>query len=212
MCSIGSNFPEKKVVIDDEAYFKLSNFELAGNSGYYSSNPALTNNDVKLKRSAKFEEKLLVWVAISPDGCSRPYIAPSGQAVDQDVYVNKCLSDRLIPFINQVHKKDDVVFWPDLASSHYSNKATEFLRSNNIEFVPRSSNPASAPELRPIEDFWTELGREVYKGGWQAENLDQLRDRIRYAFNKIDLNRVHYLGSRTFTRVDKVRRKGFARI
>ena len=129
---------------------------------------------------------------------SKPYIAPSGQAVNQHVCVTKCLRDRLIPFINRVHKNDQVVFWPDLAGAHYSKMATEFLSSNNIEMVPKRSNPANTPEIRSIEDFWSELGRVVYAKGWQAENLDQLRNRIEYAFKKIDENRVHHLGNSTF--------------
>ena len=34
------------------------------------------------------------------------------------------------------------------------------------------------PELNSIEDFWAYTKREVYKKCWEAENLDQLRNRI----------------------------------
>ena len=70
---------------------------------------------------------------------------------------------RLIPFIRTIHKNDQIVFWPDLASSHYSKRTQEYLKAENIEFVPKDHNPANVPELRPIEDFWSELKREVYK-------------------------------------------------
>ena len=99
---------------------------------------------------------------------------PSGQAVNEVVYINKCLGARLIPFVESFHKNDQIVFWPDLASSHYSNMAQGFLASNNIEYVPKIYNPANVLELRPIEDFWNEIKRIVYEKNWQAENIKQL--------------------------------------
>jgi len=205
-------FRGKKVIIDDESYFGLTNFQLSGNDGYYTSNPDETPEQVKLKRKAKYEPKLLVWAALSPNGISRPYIVPSGQAINKDVYIAKCLRARLIPFIKAYHENDEIVFWPDLASSHYAKDTTDFLKSNNIDFVDKSSNPANAPELRPIEDFWVEMKRVVYANGWRADNLDQLTNRINYAFKKVSEDRVHRLGSATFTRVDRCRRNGLTNL
>jgi hypothetical protein len=123
------------------------------------------------------------------------------------VYITKCLI-KLKKFIDDVHKNDDIVFWPDLASAHYSNKVQQYLRAKNIEYVPKEHNPANVPELRPIVDFWSELKRLVYANNWKAENLDQLRNRIEYSIKKIDQDRVHRLGASTFTRVDRIRRHG----
>lgn len=173
-----------------------------------SSNVETTSNEVKLKRKEKFEPKLLVWVALSPAGISRPYIVPSGQAINQDIYIEKCLRSRLIPFIQQHHKNEDIVFWPDLASSHYSTKVQDYLIENNVEFVDKERNIANAPELRPIEDFWSAIKRAVYDKCWEAENLEQLRKRIEYCFKHIDPALVHKFGKGCFTRVDAVRRTG----
>ena len=202
-----SLFRENFVILDDESYFHLSNTELSGNAGFYTSDINTTPNEVRLKRKGKFEPKLLVWVAFSMKGISRYYIVPSGQAIDQNVYISKCMS-KLEKFIENFHKNDNIVFWPDLASSHYSNKVQEYLRSKKINFVPKEHNPANVPELRPIEDFWSELKRLVYDKNWKAENLDQLKNRIEYCFKKINPNRVHTLGASTFKRVDSVRRHG----
>jgi len=201
-------FRKKQIIIDDESYFGLRNFELSGNTGFYSSDINATLIDVKVKRKAKFEQKLLVWVALSPKGLSRHYIVPSGQAINEEIYINKCLRTRLVSFIETYHKNDEIIFWPDLASSHYSNKVQEFLRSKNIDFVPKSRNIANVPELRPIEDFWSLLKREVYEKCWKAENLGQLKSRIEYCIKKLDLEQVHRLGNASFTRVDAARRHG----
>ena len=118
-----------------------------------------------------------MWVAFSKKGISQHYIAPSAQAINEDVYICECLP-KLEKFIAKYHENDEIVFWPDLASSHYSNKTQVYLKSKNMEYVPKVHNPANCPELRPIEDFWAELKRLVYEKGWKADNLDKLRQRI----------------------------------
>jgi hypothetical protein len=42
-------------------------------------------------------------------------------------------------------------------------------------------NPANVPEARPIEDFWAHLKRNVYMDGWQAKNLNQLKQEFLFA-------------------------------
>ena len=46
--------------------------------------------------------------------------------------------------------------------------------------ISKSSNNWSdnTQEIRFIEDFWSLIKGEVYKDGWEAENLDQLKKRI----------------------------------
>ena len=84
-------FRKKIIIIDDESYFPLSNSDLSENAGFYTSDLDATPNEVKLKRKSKYEPKLLVWIALSEKGVSKYYIAPSGQAVNENVYISKCL-------------------------------------------------------------------------------------------------------------------------
>ena len=120
-------FRKKEVILDDESYFGLSNCQLSENVGYYSSDISQTPDHVKLNRVDKFQKKLLVWIAISSKGISNPYVISSGQAINETVYIENCLNARLVPFIETFHKNDEIVFWPDLASAHYSRKTQEFL-------------------------------------------------------------------------------------
>ena len=202
-----SIFRKKVVIIDDKSYFYLSNTNISGNAGFYSSDINAASNDVRLKRKDKFEPKLLVWITFSTKGISQQYIALSGQAVNEDVYISKCLV-KLEKFIEKHHKNDNIVFWPDQASSHYSRKVQSYLKAKNIEFVSKEHNPANVPELRPIEDFWSELKRLVYNKNWQAKNLGKLKKRIEFSIKRIDIESVHRLAAATFTRVDTVRRHG----
>ena len=202
------NFKNSNFILDDESYFTLSNSTLTGNDSYYSNDRTLTPNDVKHYDKSKYEPKVLVWLAISTKGVSKIFIRPSGMAVNQEVYLNECIIKRLVPFINQHHKDDNYVFWPDLASSHYAKSVTDWLEQNNIPFVPKAMNPANVPEARPIEDYWAILKREVYIDGWTAKNVDQLESRIRYCLKKMDVKVVQNLVATTHKRLDQIRRYG----
>jgi hypothetical protein len=58
-------------VLDDESFFTKSNGNLSGNDQFYSDNVSKTPDDVKNKHQSKFEEKILVYQAISTRGRSK---------------------------------------------------------------------------------------------------------------------------------------------
>ena len=78
-------------IIDGESYFTLSNSVLAGNDSYYSNDRIQTPDDIKHFDKAKYEPKVLVWIAISPKGLSKPYFRPSGMAFNQEVYLSRSI-------------------------------------------------------------------------------------------------------------------------
>ena len=113
-------FRKKIVIIDDKSYLSFKQHQSFCKAGYYTSNLDAKPNEFRLKRKSKYEPKLLAWVALSEKGVSKHYIAPSSQAFDKEVYISKCLV-KLKKFINEVQKNDEIVFWPDIASAHYSS-------------------------------------------------------------------------------------------
>ena len=93
----------------------------------------------------------------------------------------------MVPYIRNLRENTRYIFWPaDLAGAHYSKIAVQFLKDQNIQFLPKSENPPNTPEIRCIEDFWSLIKGEVYKDGWEAENLGQLEKRIKYCFKNVD--------------------------
>ena len=195
-------------IIDDESYFTLAHSSQPGNDRFYSSDIDRTPEDVKHRYQSKYEQKLLVWICISPKGASKPYFLPSGMAINQDVYLNQIVKRFLEPFIEEHYKPDEYVFWPDLASAHYAKAVTNYLSAKKINFVPKAINPANVPKCRPIEDFWANLKRMVYEGDWTAKNLDELKKKIRATLNKIDFNLVQSHASSVPKRLDHLRRYG----
>jgi len=156
-------------VIDDEKYFTLTH---SLNDSYFSSpTKSKTHENVSHKPKAKFEPKLMLWIAISKYGISKSYFKPSGLAINQNVYLNKCVKKRLIPFIRDKHSDNNYMFWPDKASSHYAEKVVKHLKEQNIRFVSKYRNPTNVPQCRPIEDFFGYLCQKVYDKGWSAKTI-----------------------------------------
>jgi hypothetical protein len=142
-----TKYRELDFILDDESYFTLDHSAQPGNNIFYSSNVNLTPDNVKYKFQEKYPEKLLVYLAISPKGVSKPFFVPSGLAVNQKVYLESCVKKVLEPFIRKHYKQGKYVFWPDLASSHYAYTVQDYLKEKNINFVPKWLNPANVPKV-----------------------------------------------------------------
>ena len=90
--------------------------------------------------------------------------------MDSKTYLQECIINRLIPFIEKNHNLNDVFFWPDLASIHYSKNVLEFLESK-LEIVPRNKNPPNVPQTRGIELLWAIYKKNYCKVSKTPKNL-----------------------------------------
>ncbi|CAF2193059.1 unnamed protein product, partial [Rotaria magnacalcarata] len=90
---------DSELIMDNEKYFLLQDQSVPTNRGFYTSDKRTTAPQIKFKRIQKFE--------------------PKKQAIGQIPYLNQCIIARLMPFITSHHTKGKVLFWSDLASSHY---------------------------------------------------------------------------------------------
>lgn len=103
--------------------------------------------------------------------------------MNSQLYIDECLQKRLLPFVNQ----HDVpcIFWPDLAPIHYSRAALQWFEDNNIQLVPKTANPASVPEDRPIERYWALSKRELKKEPKAATNDKEFKYRWKRASSRV---------------------------
>jgi hypothetical protein len=85
-------------------------------------------------------------------GISEPVFLKAGLAVKKEVYLSKYLPV-LHKFIQKHHKNKKIVFWPDLASAHYTKDTLVLLEELKIEYVSKEENPPNVPQIRPIENF-----------------------------------------------------------
>ena len=111
---------------------------------------------------------------MSSKDVSNVYVHRSKQTIRQDTYLNQCINKRLLPFIDKCHQNGNYLFWPDLASAHYSKLVQERLNEKNVPFVIRKDNSPNVSQARPIETVWTLLEQKVYENNWEAENSDVL--------------------------------------
>ena len=64
------------------------------------------------------------------------------------------------------------------------------MSNNGINYVEKDENPPSAPQIRPIENYWGILKMKVYEGNWSAKNQENLIRRIKIKQKKISQDTV----------------------
>jgi len=141
-------------------------------------------------------------------GLSKPLFRRSKSvAINSSIYIDECLNKRLLPFIHEHHQDLDYIFWPDLASAHYSMESTTRM-NENVNYVTKDINPPNVPQARPIENFWGCLSEKVYEGGWQASTEQQLINRISFKLKEFDLNFVKSLMAGVKAKLRKIGHDG----
>jgi transposase len=137
------------LILDDEKYFCFSGDHMPGNAGYYTNCKNTCPEDVRFIGEEKFPKKLLMWIAISERGISKPLFRTSKSvAINSSIYISECLEARLLPFIHKYHGDFNYLFWPDLASSHYSKESVAWM-NEYVNYVDKESNPPNVPQAKP---------------------------------------------------------------
>jgi hypothetical protein len=117
-----------------------------------------------------------LYLANSENGISKPVFSKAGLAVNKEVYISKCL---LHKFIQEHHKNEKIVFWPDLASAHYAKDTLVRLEELKIEHVPWKENPLNVPQIRSIKNVWANLKRKVYSNNYRPKDIKCLMAKVR---------------------------------
>lgn len=129
--------------MDDECYFSLETPKWA-DKYYYEQNDSCITKNGKFIAKSKFPQKVMMWIAISENGKSKPVFFKGISSVNTSVYVEKCLP-KLESYINRYHKDENILFWPDLASCHTSETTLKTLKNMNIRTLPKIKNPPNSP-------------------------------------------------------------------
>ncbi|CAF3215252.1 unnamed protein product [Rotaria socialis] len=189
-------------------HLKAMDQSVQTNRGFYTPDKCTTAPQIKFKRIQKFEPKVLVWIAMSEKGISKPFFSKQKQAIGQITYLNQCIIARLMPFITSHHTKGKALFWPDLASSHYGHNVLQYLDQNDVQFVHKEFNPQNCPQARPVETLWSILKNMVYDEGWEAKTINQLRRRIARKLKEIDIKIVQQIFLGTQKQLRKIADNG----
>ena len=164
----------RKVVFSDE-----SRFTLDGPDGY-SAHWQDTRKCGRWRSSRRFGGgSVMVWGAFSYRGKTELVFVDGN--MDSSKYCS-ILDTNLIPFIGDVHPRG-AVFQQDNASCHTSEYTKEWFQDMEVSVMDW---PSRSPDLNPIENLWSVIGKEVYKQGRQFDTLDDLKEALQIAWENIN--------------------------
>ncbi|KAA6398169.1 MAG: hypothetical protein EZS28_006303 [Streblomastix strix] len=73
--------------------------------------------------------------------------------------------------------------YQDDAPIHVARSTIKFLKENEIDYV---NAPSKLPDLSPIENWWTEISRAVYRDALSYNDRETLREAILREWPKLD--------------------------
>ena len=166
------------ILMDDETYVKMDFKQIPGQCYYASKIRGNVSDKYKYVMTDKFSKKLMIWQALCSCGNKSPIHVCLGTMKSSE-YVKCCLSriKRLI----KAHRSTSVLFWPDLATIHYSKDAQKFYDDNGVMLVPKMMNPPNCPELRPIEKYWAIIKKKLKLSGKTVKSATDLKNKWDYA-------------------------------
>lgn len=144
----------KVIVMDDETYVPVDPKYLPFRKWYSCSDKRKVDPWFRFKPKNRYFAKYCIWQAIGEDGqVSPPFVAKG--TINGEIYRKECLQKRLIPWLKRTYGgTKDIVFWPDLASIHYTPDCRALLEAHGLEYVAKADNAPKVPQARPVEKFW----------------------------------------------------------
>ena len=132
--------------------FVCNGDNMPGSARYYTDDKSKCSDDVRFIGKNKYPQKILMWLALSNRGMSRPYFRPSQSVtINTKIYINECLQPRLLPFIHKHQGDFNYLFRPDLARAHYSKESVAWM-NENVYFVDETTNPIKLDQQRTY--YW----------------------------------------------------------
>ena len=99
-----------------------------------------------VKGKEKYIPRYLIWQALGVNGHRLKSYIYFNKTVTAKIYLDKCVKARLLSFIRQHYPAEQILFWPDLARSHYQKDVLSFLRESGIEVVMQRKTQPSTSE------------------------------------------------------------------
>ena len=131
----------------------------------------------------------MVWSAISKKAKSELVI------VEGNLNAHDCiqmLTNYLLPFIQSKHggENDQAIFQQDNAPAHSALHTEDWFFDT---VVPVLECPAKSPDMNVIENAWTWLVRDFYQGYRQFDYVDDLKEALIDAWDRMPLDYIKNL-------------------
>jgi hypothetical protein len=106
---------------------------------------------------------IMVWLAISANGVTKPFFVEPGAKINWKYYINKVLR----PFLKEakrLYPDNNFVFHQDSAPSHTAKTTLEFLKYNKMVFLTPLQWIPSSPDAAPCDySLWGYLKSRLNK-------------------------------------------------
>ena len=158
---------------------------------YAATNKKSTVPSERLIKGRKhFSDSVMVSVAVSRSGKTQAHFVDKGTKIDGRYYRETLLHNSLLLDIRQ-KCANEFVFQPDGAPSHRTKLTVEFLLQNVPNFIESSVWPPSSPDLNHVDyAVWGALQQAVYRYPNPIVSLNDLKDRVRTCWDKLDQEMV----------------------
>lgn len=160
------------LLMDDETYVKADFGQIPGQKFYLATARGDVPAKFKFVFADKFARKFMIWQGICSCG-KKTKVFVTNKTMTSELYQKECLQKRILPFIRS--HDHPVMFWPDLASCHYSKVVQEWYAEKGVQFVPKNLNPPNCPQFRPIEKYWAIMKRRLKAKGKVVKDINQMK-------------------------------------
>ena len=127
---------------------------------------------------------VMVWVAISANGISRPLFIQPGAKINATYYQNNVLQQFFSKDIHKMYPNKNYFFHQDSAPSHKAASTIAWLEQRNIPFIKPDEWMPSSPDASPCDYFlWGYLKAQLNKKS--PRSVEGLKTAISATLKKI---------------------------
>lgn len=174
----------RKVITSDEAWVYLSDTGRKRSVQYISRDKSRREAEVKVHVANP--RGIMVWVAMSASGVSRPLFIEPGAKINAEYYQQKVLRPFFSRDVTKMYPNDAYLFHQDSAPAHTAKSTIQWLKSHKVPFIPPEKWMPSSPDASPCDYFlWGHLKAELNKKA--PRSVEGLKTAIADALRKIPL-------------------------
>ena len=183
------------VIFSDEKKFNMDGSD--GHAAYWADTRVEKRY---FSRRVRGGDGVMVWAAISSRGKTQLVFIENNMNA---VKYTELLSNYLVPFIESKHGEEtyECIFQHDNAPAHSAIHTKEWLMDN---IIPTIEWPDKSPDINVIENAWGAMVLDVYQGYRQFDYIDDLKEAIVAAWDRLSLKYISNLIKSVPTRLANV--------
>ena len=178
----------KYILTLDEAWMSVTNAN--GQRRIYYENEETTAPESWTKTfKSKHPKKVMYVGGICVNGKTKLRYVPEKSKVNAAYFIKHILEPIVREDIPRLYPGEEhkVILHFDSAPGHVAKKTYEWLKSNQIKFIPKEDWPSNAPDLSPMDYGLNGIFKNlVWK--WKASDVPALKRAMTRVWNELDQN------------------------